>query len=265
MIALEPLNSAENVMRILFVWSEHKSSELGLTEISRLTGINKSTVYKVLLSLRNRKLVSVNQENKKYSLGAGVLELSNFFLKNLNLRDIAHPFLVKAASESGKTVTMALGMEKHLVFIDRVDGKGNVRFFCDIGKSTYYNGGAAAKAVFAYLPESQANEVMKTKEHFFTEKTKNWTDLLKEVPEIRKKGYSISDEEVDRGVIAVGAPVFNQHGEVIAGVALATLKYNLPSEEFLQMQTLITNCAHGISEKLGYVPAERPQDPKHCS
>lgn len=252
---VEPLNSAENVMRILFVWSEHKLPELGLTEISRLTGINKSTVYKILLTLRDRNLVSVNQENKKYSLDAGVLELSNFFLKNLNLRDIAHPFLEKLASDSGKTVTLALGMEKHLVFIDRVDGAGSVRFFCDIGKNTYYNGGAAAKAVFAYLPENQVNEIMKAKEHFFTEKTKTWADLLQEIREIRKKGYSISDEEVDRGVIAVGAPIFNQQGAVVAGVALATLKFNLPEAEFLQMQDLVTNCARSISERLGYAPA----------
>ncbi|MGI6075168.1 MAG: IclR family transcriptional regulator [Pyramidobacter sp.] len=260
---MEPLNSAENVMRILFVWSEHQEPELGLTDISRLTGINKSTVYKILLTLRNRKLVSVDPKSKKYSLGAGLLELSNFFLKNLNLRDIAHPFLEQLASASGKTVTLALGMEKHLVFIDRVDGVGNVRFFCDIGKTTYYNGGAAAKAVFAHLPENQANEIMRTKEHFFTEKTKTWADLLKEVPEIRKKGYSISDEEVDRGVIAVGAPIFNQHGEAIAGIALATLKFNLQVAEFSQMQDLITTCASGISEKLGYIPPQRSQSSKH--
>ncbi|MFA7364455.1 MAG: helix-turn-helix domain-containing protein, partial [Aminobacteriaceae bacterium] len=82
MILLELLHSAENVLNVLFVWIDTQRTELGLTEISRATGINKSTVYKILLSLRERHLVAFNNETKKYSLDSRVLELGAFFLKN---------------------------------------------------------------------------------------------------------------------------------------------------------------------------------------
>ena len=255
-MSMVPLNSAENVLKILFVWSENQSWELGLTEISRLTGINKSTVYKILLTLRDRNLISLNPENKKYHLDVGILELSNIFLKNLSLRDIAHPLLKELAQESGKTVTFALRKEEYLVFIDRVDGAENVRFYCDVGKVIYYNDGAAAKAVFAHLPEQQIRVVTKTEEKRFTENTRTWKELLKEADTIRTLGYSVSDEEVDRGVIAVGAPVFDQHGSVIAGVAVATLKQGLPKKEFKRMASLVMKYAKQISIKLGYVPAK---------
>ena len=49
---LGPLNSAENVLNILFVWSKTGKKDLGLTEISRITGINKSTVMKRLTGTR---------------------------------------------------------------------------------------------------------------------------------------------------------------------------------------------------------------------
>ena len=250
---MDLLNSAENVMNVLFVWLEAKQFELGLTEIQRLTGINKSTVYKILQSLRGRNLVSINPVNKKYSLDVGVMRLNAFLSKNLDLRSIAHPYLERLAQSSGKTVTMGLRKEDHLVFIDRVDGTESVRFFCDIGKVVYYNSGAAAKAVFAYLPDEKVRFIVEeSKEHRFTERSKSWLELLEEAPLIRDRGYSISDEEVDRGVIAVGAPLFDSDGEVCAGIAMSTLKSTLSQEELEGMIALILKCSDEISARLGY-------------
>ena len=251
MIAVELLNSAENVLNILFVWIDTRRTELGLTEISRATGINKSTVYKILLSLRERHLVELNGKTKKYSLGARALELGTFFSRNLNLKDAAHPWLQKLALESGKTVTFALRKEAHLVFIDRVDGSENVRFYCDIGKVIPYNSGAAAKAVFAYLPTEQAEIIAGESEKKFTENTKTWAQMLHEAELIKERGYSISDEEVDKGVIAVGAPVFDGGGNVLAGLALAGLKFTIEERELEKMISLSVDCARSISLKMG--------------
>ncbi|MGI6782743.1 MAG: IclR family transcriptional regulator [Aminivibrio sp.] len=248
---MKPLNSAENLLNILFVWVDTRRTELGLTEISRATGINKSTVYKILLSLRERRLVELNIKTKKYSLGPRVLELSTFFTRSLNIKDAAHPFLQELAGESGKTVTFALRKEAHLVFIDRVDGSESVRFYCDIGKVIPYNSGAAAKAVFAYLPPEQREKISGEPEKKFTDSTKSWNQMAKEAELIRERGYSISDEEVDRGVIAVGAPVFDGAGNVLAGLALAGLKCTINGRELEKMAFLSVECARSISMKMG--------------
>lgn len=248
---MELLHSAENVLNVLFAWIDNQRNELGLTEISRATGINKSTVYKILLSLRERHLVDLNPDTKKYSLDSRVLELGAFFLKNLNLKDVAHPFLQNLAQQSGKTVTFALRKETHLVFIDRVDGSENVRFYCDIGKVIPYNSGAAAKAVFAYLPEEQIISITRNTEQLFTENTKTWNQMLQEAKIIRERGYSLSDEEVDKGVLAIGAPIFDNSGQVVAGLALAGLKFTISGKELCRMINLSVDCARSISLKMG--------------
>lgn len=249
---IELLHSAENMLDILFVWTSTQKREMGLTEISRETGINKSTVYKILQSLQNRSLISLNPVTKKYSLDHGVLELSGAFLKQLNIKDAAHPLIEQLALQSGKTVTFALRKEKHLVFIDRVDGAENVRFYCDIGKVAQYNSGAAAKAVFANLTLEERHTLAQTPPPRFTPKTKSWDALEQEVPAIQKNGYSISDEEVDEGVYAVGAPVFDHTGKVVAGMAVAALKFNLTEGQSAEMARLLCECAARISKKLGY-------------
>lgn len=251
---MDLLHSAENVLNVLYSWVEFQRTELGLTEISRLTGINKSTVHKILRSLLARNLVFKDPQTRKYRLEAGVLELGAYFLRGLNIKDIAHPVLKKLAAVTGKTVTFALRKETHLVFIDRIDGCENVRFYCDIGKIIPYNGGAAAKAVFSFLPEKQIEKIIKSKENKFTEHTREWPQLIQEAAIIRERGYSISDEEVDKGVIAVGAPVFDHSGAVVAGVALAGLKYTLDQPELQRLIELTIEYSNLISLKLGAPP-----------
>lgn len=249
---LETLNSAENVLNILYVWSAQQKPELGLTEISRCTGINKSTAYKILLSLRERGLVAIDPESKKYRLDVGILELSSHLLRNMDLRSVAHPLLKELAERSGKTVTLALCKERHLVFIDRVDGCENVRFYCDVGKVVYYNTGAAGKAAFAFLPPGQMRDIlMEAPVNRFTPNSRSWEQMIDEAPLIQKNGYAISDEEVDAGVYAVGTPLFDHRGRVVAGMALATLKYQLSEQDQSEMIALALEYSEAISRRLG--------------
>lgn len=248
------LNSAENVLDVLFVWHSEKAYELGLNEISRITGINKSTVYKILQSLKLRNLVEQNPENKKYKLGVGTIQLGNFVLKNLELREVAHPLLKQLAHMCQNTVTLGIRNDDHLVFIDRVDGRDNVRFFCEVGKRVPYYGGAAAKALFAHLEDSEIEKILDKdiENKKFTENTLGKNEFLKEIETIRKKGFAISDEEVDIGVLAIGVPIFNHEKKAIAGMALAGLKQTFTPESLQINKRLILEYSNIISMKMGF-------------
>ncbi len=248
------LNSAENVLDVLFVWSSEKAYELGLNEISRITGINKSTVYKILQSLKLRDLVEQNPENKKYKLGVGMIQLGNLVLKNLELREVAHPLLKQLAHMCQNTVTLGIRNDDHLVFIDRVDGRDNVRFYCEIGKRVPFYGGAAAKALFAHLEDTEIEKIIKKdmEGKRFTENTLGKKELLKEIKTIRKDGFAISDEEVDIGVLAIGVPIFNHEGKAIAGMAVAGLKQTFTPEVLQINKKLIIEYSNIISMKMGF-------------
>lgn len=249
---ISPLNSAENVLNILFTWSKVGKRDLGLTEISRITGINKSTVYKILISLQQRNLVYLDPVTKKYRIDYGVLELSNIFIRQTDLHTVAHPCIEQLAAKSGKTITLALRKPNHLVFIDRVDGCQNVRFYCEIGKVVYYNSGAAAKAVFAHLPQQEQQDILTQPNHQFTERTRTWSQLMQEVPQIKQNGYSVSDEEVDIGVFAIGAPIFDAQSQVVAGIAMAAIKSTLSTAQIEEMVQQTLETSRLISVRLGY-------------
>ncbi len=250
---MRPLNSTNNVLDILFLWKSQNCEEIGLNEISKITGINKGTAYKILYSLKERNLIEQNPETKKYKLSFGLLELGNLVLKNLDLREVAHPIIKELAYTCGETVTLGIRTNNNFIFIDRVDGRENVRFYCDIGKSTPFYGGAAAKALFAHLEPADIEDIVAhMKVDSFTHKTLSVKDLLAQTNSIRENGYSISDEEVDIGVLAFGAPIFNHLGKAIAGMAIAGLKHTFTDEKLKNCKKLILEYSHRVSVKMGY-------------
>ncbi len=252
---MDLLKSAENVLDILFVFQGTKEKELGLNEISRLTNINKSTVHKILKSLQNRWLIEQNEINSKYRLGVGLLQLGGNVLKELNLREVARPYMKQLAQACQNTVTLGVKSGNNMIFIDRVDGRDNVRFYCDIGKITPFNGGAAAKALLAYLDDSEISEILSSfKDKKFTEKTKGREALINELQLIKKNGYSISDEEVDMGVFAIGAPIIDYRGKAIAGIAVAGIKQTFTNEIFHINKELLLTYSKIISKRMGYIP-----------
>ena len=56
------------------------------------------------------------------------------------------------------------------------------------------------------------------------------------------KGYSLSDEEVDNGVLAIGAPVFDSTGRLWR-FGLAGLKFTINEKELSRMISLSVECA----------------------
>lgn len=243
------LRSAENVLKVLFALQ--KDGAVGLNQLSRSTEINKSTVYKILNTLKTRAIVE-QDEDDKYKLGIGILQLSGTVLRELDLRKIARPLMKELSAYCGQTVTLGVRSGNFLSFIDRVDGQENVRFYCDVGKVTPLNGGAAAKALFAHLDADTRKDILNTiMEKTFTEHTKSAEELENEVLQIRSNGFSVSDEEVDPGVLAIGVPIFDHRNVVIAGMAVAGIKHSITQASFERNKEAIIKYGKLISEKMG--------------
>lgn len=246
------LNSTNNVLDILFLMKNHNEKELGLNEISKLSEINKSTVYKILNTLIKRDIIGQNPDTQKYFLSYGLLELSNKVLKETNLYEVAHPVIKNLARTTGKTITLGIKYDDHLVFIDRIDGNESVHFHCEIGKRMPFYEGAAAKSLFAFLPNVERREFETFQIDDDLDKKVRINKFIADIDNIREQGYSISDEEVDKGVFALGAPVFNHRGDVVAGIALATIKNSVTNDIKNMLIKELLEHSMAISKSLGY-------------
>lgn len=188
---------------------------------------------------------------KKYRLGIGILHLAEKVYTDLNIYEISHPLILQLAKETGRTVTLGIKQKDKLVFIDRVSSDASVNFYCKVGvgESLPFYQGAAAKACFAHVREEELEALLESN----TDESEGLTRFVHQLEEIKKNGFSISDEEVDVGVLAIGAPIFNYEQDVIGGIAIAGIKQAFTDEEIKDFSAKIRVCSQRISELLGSV------------
>jgi len=238
---MKRLNSTENVVKILFLLRDENKA-MGLTEITKKTTISKSTVYNILNTLIHYNLIKKDEDSKKYSLGISILSLSSVVIDSLDIRNISKPYMQLLAKKTKSTVTLGIRNDDKFTFIERIDGVRNVRFFCDIGKDVKLFKGAASKAYFANLPYEKQLKVYGVDE---------LDKYIDEIQEIRKIGYSTSNEEVDKGVIAFGAPIFDYKNEVVSALAIANIVGVLSEDKLKSNIEELIDTAKQISKDLG--------------
>ena len=133
-------------------------------------------------------------------------------------------------------------------------GTGTVFLSVDLGSRFELHSGAPGKAMLAYLPEEESNEIIKkltlTKYNERTISTKK--ELKKELAEIRKRGFAIDRAEQFDGCHCVGAVIRDHRDYPIAMVWASTTSFSLPESKFAQVGELLSKHVELISEKFGH-------------
>ena len=201
-------------------------------EISRLTGIPQSTVFRMLKFLTDRGYL-VNHD-QLYCLGAAMSRLGTVAARQNPLIRIARPVLAALADETLETVHLARLENARVVYIDKVEGARSVRMGSMIGKSGPLFCTGVGKALLAFLPEKERIATIRAIEFTpFTEHTVLTAEALEaELARIRKQGYAVDNCEHERGVYCVASPVFAPDGTALCAVSISG------SELYLRDQTL---------------------------
>src|SRR3954451_13543237 len=110
--------SLERGLMILSSFSE-TTPELGIVELARAVGLNKSTTHRYVATLVKLGYVDQDPETRKYHLGPRVVDLGFAAIDSMELTRVAAPSLQALADETGYTVSMALCDGPDIVYVDR--------------------------------------------------------------------------------------------------------------------------------------------------
>lgn len=237
-----------------------KKGEMGISEISESLGQEKSTVHRLISTLKFKGYVIQNPSNQKYSNSFKLFEMGNNVVEELGLRRQAQPFMEELAEKSHEAVNLAILDGRYMLYIDKIESSETIKVDLNIGKRlpSYCTG--LGKAMLAYIPEERLEELFKGEK--FTKFTKNTVSSLAELKEqlkrIRERGYSIDNEEYVAGLVCVAAPVMSFRGEVVAALSIAVPKYRLDEgkKDLNYIVELVKDAAAKFSLQLGYRGAE---------
>ena len=225
------------------------------SEIARELGINRTRVFRILKTLENRGYVSFSQNTQGYKLGVKFLHIGENILERLDLRREAEPVLMELARKTGDSAHLLILQGQRAVTLDRRQGENRLQVASPIGQSLPLYVGASPKILLANLPEEERERVIQTIEfESFTENTINNANEFRQCLEtIRQQGYAVDEEDYELGVYAIGAPVRDYTGNVVAGVTITTPSSRYSSERKQELIDLAISAGQELSKKLGHV------------
>jgi DNA-binding IclR family transcriptional regulator len=252
-VASSTVIKALHVFHVLSEICDTQSEGASVTEISRLSKENPSSVCKHLAAFQQVGLVEQESLTKRYRIGVYSLRLAAIALKTINIRDITAPFLRKIADQFGETVHLVVRDGLRVVYIDKVESSKTIRMHSQVGfRNPMYCTGVG-KAILAYSPVSLVDDVIAEGLVPFTSNTLITSGaLLKDLEKIRQRGYSIDDGEHEPDVRCAAAPILNHLKEPIASFSVSGPKWRLADIELNEIGLTVRDYALEISKKLGY-------------
>lgn len=250
------IRSVEKALQVLKSFSI-SSPTLSLTELSKVTGLNKTTVLRLLRTLEKHSFVETVSEDGKYTIGVEVYKLGNVFFHSLDLEKKARPHLTKLANELKKTIHLCILDEAKALYLDKIESdEQTVRIMTSKrGAHASLHCTGVGKTLLAFQPDAKREAILNSLElDRFTKNTITDMDVLKkELDKIQKQGYALDLEEREEDIVCIAAPVRNMNGNVIASVSISGLAHQVPRKTLKgTYKEKLLQTAHTISRAMGH-------------
>jgi IclR family KDG regulon transcriptional repressor len=251
---IQTIERASNILDIL----GQSPQGISIRDVSAKIKLPKGTIHRLLSSLSYFGYVRQDSKTRNYFLGLKLVELGNLLLSQLDLRKEADPFLRGLAERTKETVHMVFLDRDEIVYIDKVETDHNpsgLKMASRIGLRNPAHSCAVGKVLLSHLPEEELNRIIKEKR--LIKRTENTVidpaQLKEHLKSVRNHGYAIDDEENEKGIRCVAAPIYNEAGKAVAAISITGPAFRVTKkviQESLKKEVMET--AFRISQKLGF-------------
>ena len=246
-----PATAVERALNILEAAAQRRE---GLTnaEISRKLGIPKSSASYILRTLEKRGYLRRELETGRYRLGLKILSLGGDAQANLDIADLALPFLRVLGEKIRMTVHLAVLDQGEAVYIEKVEAPGFFKVNTWVGRRMFLHSTSVGKCLLAWLPKNEIETIVK--QHGLKKRTpKTITSiakLLADLEQVKRSGYAVDDEENSLGARCLGAPIFDALGNVTAALGASGTLTQTDEVDMPRIIDALKETARRISRQL---------------
>jgi DNA-binding IclR family transcriptional regulator len=246
--AIKVIDKAVVILRAMAASDEARP----LRDIAAATGLSKSTSRRILLALVQNGFCE-EAGSGTYRLGLGLFELGMRVQARFEVRARAAPWSKRLATTMRATVFLLVKQGDHAVCIDRADGGDVYSRALPVGGTRLLHVGAAAQVLLAFQPDQVINEYVANLEHARSErgKLKSPTEILRIVAKCRKDGFFVAENEVTPGIAAIGAPIFEHTGAIVAAISVSATSAQIKTLIREGAIETVLDTAAAISKDLG--------------
>jgi len=247
------IQTVERIASIMRCFTESES-DLGVMQISRATGLHKSTTSRLLAALLQEGFVAKNPETGKYRLGLGLVNLAGAVLERQDLRQIAGPHIRSLADQTQETINISVMDGNENINIETIRSPKSIRFAGRLGRRTPLHCTSTGKVQLANINPAQRKKILDQPLVAYTNNTITDPIALRIIlAEISDQGYAVSNEEFEEGLVAVAAPILDHSGDVIAALSISGPTYRMDAVTIQDYIGPLKEAAGNISRLLGYI------------
>ncbi|MDF0599296.1 IclR family transcriptional regulator [Psychromarinibacter sp. C21-152] len=247
------LDRAISVLQAFSVGAPHMT----LAQLSRATGLHRSTVLRLLSTLAHSGLVIRDDETGQYSLGYELIAMAEVAKAGSGIADWARPVMKEIRDRLNETVALSVRSGDYRVDIDQLVANQPIRRVIAMGEHKLLTFGAPSLAIMSALPEAEAEAIVerlmpKTREAFPDFDIGAFRAQLQKV---RERGYHEQHFQFGpgswSGSVGFAGPVFGRRGEVVAAMGVSVPSGRMNDElRARAIAEVVEGCA-AIGARLG--------------
>jgi DNA-binding IclR family transcriptional regulator len=264
------VDAAAKALELLSVFS-FREPRLSLADLASRTGIPRATAFRLLSTLEQSGFL--DKVHGAYQPGIKCFVLGNIVAGGLDLRETARPHLAALGETTRETTQIAILDHWQVVYLERMLSPMSVGYMRSRAGAilpAYCTG--LGKTLLAFRPEAEVQAWARTQKfaaltpHTIT----TAKGLMKALAAIRERGYGLDEEEREKGVSCIAAPIRNHAGDVVAAISVAGPTSRMPRVLVdSDMAAAVVAAARAISidlgavEQIGPVEVYRAASPAH--
>jgi DNA-binding IclR family transcriptional regulator len=225
-----------------------------MSELARQVGLNRSTTYRILLSLERTGLVRKDEETGTYSLGLATFEIGNAYLSQMDLIQVCRPVMADLAQKVQETVHLAVLSNQEIVYVEKVDSPRTLGVISKIGQRGPLYSTALGKVLLAHQPKQEQSKIIREMrlKPFTVNTITSKKDLVKELKRVREQGYALDQRESEIDIECIGAAIKNYLGDTIAALSISGPQKKIKTAGDKEFINSVVEAANLISSKMGY-------------
>lgn len=231
------------------------------SELVEASGLNKSTLHRLLAIGMDENLVRYDASHKVYYLGSKIFDLVRNADGGADIQAIALDEMIKLYDAYKVNVTLGVPSGHEVAYLRILDAPQLLGAVQRPGMREPVHCSASGKALYAFLPDQVIASKLKTYEFKrYTDRTiTSAAQFVKELNTVRAQGFGKNDREEYDHFLGISAPIFNYLSEPIAVLNIWSAHPHHTIEELTTWADDLKESALHVTELMGgIVPSLAP-------
>jgi len=228
---------------------------LTLTEIASVVKLPRSTAHRLLTTMDALRYVEFDNRTNRWMIGVQAITLGSAFVHIRDIGRLGRPIMRSLMIDSNEVVNIGVSDQTSVRYVGQVRPLGVQRDAADNGTTLPMHTTASGKVLLAHWADDQLSSflrkqtlVRRTRSSIVEER-----ELVRQLAEIRTRGYAVDDQENSMGRRCVAVPVFNCHRQVRASLSITGGIARMPDSRLAALGHSLAGAAARMTSTIGSV------------